>query len=122
MAFSFDLIPILVILAIIYCIYWYATIPANLPPGPRGLPLLGSALQTWRASRLAHQLHEWTNEYGPLYKFYVADKLILVLGDWNTIQEALVKQGDVFSSRPRLEVLSKDIFEPGSGTGCGLSI
>jgi Cytochrome P450 len=82
-------------------IYWYMTVPKGLPPGPLGLPFIGSSLDTWNTEKQHILLREWAKKYGPLYKVWIGCKLVLVLGDWNTIQEALVKKGDVFSGRPR---------------------
>jgi len=37
-----------------------------------------------------------------LLKLYMANKLVVILGDYDTIQEALVKQGDIFAGRPQM--------------------
>jgi len=39
-------------------------------------------------------------QYGPLVRVYVGNTLVVVLGDYKTIHEALIKQGDAFSGRP----------------------
>lgn len=89
--------------------------PSNLPPGPIGFPFFGTMFSTRRASNLHRKLHSWTKIYGPLYKFYVAEKLVVVLGDWDTIQEALVKQGDAYAGRPQLHMLRPEDIERESG-------
>lgn len=105
----------IIIVLLVASVWWYATIPSNLPSGPIGLPFFGIMFSTWRASNLHRKLHSWTKIYGPLYKFYVADKLVLVLGDWDMIQEALVKNGDVYTGRQHPYLLSPEDFALGTG-------
>lgn len=88
-------------IVLVIAVYWYLTVPKGLPPGPRGLPFIGSSLDTWNAEKQHIQLRQWAEKYGPLYKVYIGCKLVVVLGGWNTIHEALVKKGDIFAGRPR---------------------
>lgn len=100
-----DVFVIVLVTFLIGTIYWYATIPKNLPPGPLGLPLIGS---------LWHFRHTYDHDvvvlglvkkYGPLMSFYIGNKLFIILGDYETIQEALIKQGDVFTGRHAVKAL-----------------
>lgn len=79
---------------------WYWTIPKNLPPGPAGLPFLGSVLDTIDVSKNHLLLQAWARKYGSLFKFYITNRLVVVLGDYECIQEALIKQAQTFSGRP----------------------
>lgn len=92
--------PLFLLFFILSIVWWYATIPSNLPHGPRGLPFIGSLLTTFKATTLPTKLLQWTKQYGPLYKFYVGDKLVIVLGNWEVMHEALVNQGDIYAGRP----------------------
>lgn len=92
------LLPFVVILVLLV-VWWYGTIPKNIPPGPRGLPIVGCALEVNPAT--AHlKLLEWAKKYGPIYSFYQATKLIVVLSDYEQMQEALQKQGEIFGGKP----------------------
>jgi cytochrome P450 len=57
-------------------------------PGPRGLPLLGSALAL-DPSNLHHQLVAWADTYGPAFRMSVGRRRFLVLTDHAAIQSAL---------------------------------
>lgn len=104
------------VLAVTFVLYWYMSVPKNLPPGPKGLPILGSAVDTWDVPKQYMLLQEWAKKYGPFYKLYIANKLVLILGDYKTIQEALVKQGDIFAGRPNvLKLVPKEYHDLGRG-------
>ena len=49
---------------------------ADTLPGPRGLPLLGNALQL-DAPRLHQQMEAWAAKYGPAFKFSIASRKIV---------------------------------------------
>lgn len=104
----FELMIIGVTILLAFTLWWYLSGPTNLPPGPLGLPLFGSSLKTWRSSTLCDQLCQWAKKYGPVYKLYVGNKMVVVLSDWNTIQEGLVKQGDTYAGRPHFNTIFPD--------------
>lgn len=56
-------------------------------PGPRGLPLLGNLLQI-RPERFHLQLEDWQRRYGPLYRFQLGGKPVLVCSDTALMQAA----------------------------------
>ncbi len=57
-------------------------------PGPRGLPLLGNALQI-EAPRFHLQLEHWCREYGPFFKLRIGNRKLLVVGDHHAIAAML---------------------------------
>ncbi|EJT98920.1 cytochrome P450, partial [Dacryopinax primogenitus] len=67
---------------VLLCIYAvrdvYRKQGSNLPPGPRGLPLLGNLLQvpskfTW------YKLDDWSKQYGPIYTLWMMGRPFVVL-------------------------------------------
>src|SRR5262245_15546827 len=64
-------------------------------PGPRGLPLLGNALQVDRLR--VHEIMEgWGREYGPFFRVGFGPKNVLVTTDSATISAILRDRPDGF--------------------------
>lgn len=74
--------------------------PDGVPPGPSGLPLLGSALQLAGNTPLVMQ--KLAAKYGGVVGVYSGSTLVVFLNDYESIKEAFVKCGDFFSGRPLL--------------------
>jgi cytochrome P450 len=64
-------------------------------PRPRGLPLLGNALQLDPA-RLHLQMEEWAQQFGPFYRVAAAHRQFLVVADLDTIHQVLRDRPDGF--------------------------
>ncbi|XP_033645879.1 cytochrome P450 2U1-like [Asterias rubens] len=78
-------------------LYW-TRLPKNLPPGPTGWPVIGSALALRRG--LSHHVFtHWSKQYGEVFSVRLGGKLVVVLNGLRCIKEALHKQAEVFSDR-----------------------
>ncbi|XP_014673139.1 PREDICTED: cytochrome P450 2C23-like [Priapulus caudatus] len=83
----------------VYLLVTYLTRkPAGSPPGPRGLPVVGSLLHLGRTNPLA-ALTELGEKYGPIFSIYFGPRFTVVLNDYELIKEAFLKQGEAFSGR-----------------------
>lgn len=82
----------------------------HLPPGPKGLPLVGNAFQI-PIGRTWLKFDEWGKEFGPIYTIYIFSKPIVICTTRESAGELLDKRAAVFSDRPRFvvggELLSK---------------
>uniref|UniRef100_A0A8C5QIV4 Cytochrome P450 1A n=1 Tax=Leptobrachium leishanense TaxID=445787 RepID=A0A8C5QIV4_9ANUR len=70
------------------------------PPGPMPLPVIGNLLQLSKNPHLS--LTKMSETYGDVLQIHIGTKPVLVLSGLETIRQALLKQGDVFSGRPDL--------------------
>ncbi|XP_078676264.1 cytochrome P450 2D20-like [Branchiostoma floridae x Branchiostoma belcheri] len=89
----------------------------TLPPGPRGLPLVGNLFSMSKDIPVVFQ--QWSKRYGDVFTVYAFSQPRVVLNGFSAIREALVTNADVFSSRPPVPVLGSPdqsakglLFEP----------
>ncbi|XP_014665615.1 PREDICTED: cytochrome P450 2B4-like isoform X1 [Priapulus caudatus] len=77
--------------------------PSGIPPGPAGWPVFGNLLRLGRNPHLT--LTSMSQQYGNIFSVYMGNMLTVVLNDYDTVKEAFLKMGDVFSGRPDLYVI-----------------
>eukprot|EP00058_Branchiostoma_floridae_P010007 XP_002595495.1 hypothetical protein BRAFLDRAFT_57483 [Branchiostoma floridae] len=98
----------LVLLFLLLVTYFYSRRPRNLPPGPWSWPVVGSLPSLAWSQNLHLDFMDWQKKYGPVTYFRMGMLDAVVLGGYDTIRQAIVKQSEVFSSRPaHLVVLNK---------------
>jgi hypothetical protein len=77
----------------------------NLPPGPKGHPIIGNLLDLPKHE--AHLAwHEMGKKYGPLTFLKVFNRPVLVLNSHEATKELLVRRGAIYSERPALTMFS----------------
>ncbi|CAJ0575854.1 unnamed protein product, partial [Mesorhabditis spiculigera] len=85
-----------------YEFYWKRR---NLPPGPTPLPLLGNLVSVVKCSPGYECFREWRKEYGPVYTYWLGPQPMVVVADYQTMKESIIKDGDKFADRATLKDL-----------------
>ena len=71
-------------------------------PGPRGLPLLGNALQI-DTTRLHQQFEAWSQTYGPFFRVQIGPRRLLVVSDHEHVATLLRQRPEGFRRTTRLD-------------------
>ncbi|XP_043207877.1 farnesoate epoxidase-like [Amphibalanus amphitrite] len=88
--------------------------PANFPPGPPVVPLLGSSVAIKLGSTLPHLVFESLGKiYGKIIGFYLFGQPVIILRDYDLIHEAFSKTE--FSGREQTFVIQNRSFFMGNG-------
>ena len=77
-------------------------------PGPKGIPVLGNALQI-APERFHLQLEQWAREYGPCYKLQLGKQLALVVGDHEVVAGVLRDRPHGFRRTPRVREVGMEM-------------
>ena len=75
--------------------------PANYPPGPPTLPIIGN-LHLMPKEKPHLQFQKWAEEYGPVYSLILGTKVMIVLSSDQVVKDLLDKRSGIYSSRPDL--------------------
>ncbi|KAK0480355.1 cytochrome P450 [Armillaria novae-zelandiae] len=91
----------LFLIVTVYCYYLAASKSKALPPGPRGLPILGNALQIWSSGLPFEQVFmKWSQSYGDVMLVTVPRRSIIVLNTYKAAKDLLDKRSSIYSDRP----------------------
>ncbi|KAI9439112.1 cytochrome P450 [Lactarius indigo] len=71
----------------------------KLPPGPRGLPLLGNALQMGGPQWLT--FIKWSEQFGDVFYLNAMGKHMVVLNTQKAASDLLDRRAEIYSDRPR---------------------
>jgi len=77
-------------------------------PGPRGLPVLGNALQI-DSARMHLTAEKWSRTYGEMFRFRIGPRRIVVLSNPETIAAALRDRPDTFQRTTRMTRIAREM-------------
>jgi cytochrome P450 len=82
-------------------------------PGPRGIPLLGNALQI-KLDRIHLDVERWAREYGPFFRIQLGARKALVVTDHEVIATALKDRPEGFRRTARTTIVGNEMgLKPG---------
>ena len=100
---TFEWIYTLLIGAISFALVWYLIYTKrrrrDLPPGPRGLPILGNILDMDPKS-MTKTLRKYRQIYGDIYTIRLGSMAMTIVSGYDNMREVFQKRGDEFSHRP----------------------
>ncbi|XP_047306712.1 flavonoid 3'-monooxygenase CYP75B137-like [Impatiens glandulifera] len=92
---------LLLLIEAILCWLWMRKgnklVVAPLPPGPRGLPIVGYL--PFLGKNLHHEFSKLAEEYGPIYKLWLGSKLCIVVSSPSLAKQVCRDLDVVFSNR-----------------------
>ncbi|KAI0472821.1 cytochrome P450 [Xylariaceae sp. FL0804] len=103
MAALWILLTVAVSVVAVYRLLQVGKRPANYPPGPPTLPILGN-LHLMPKERGHVQFKKWAEEYGPVYSLMLGTKVMIVLSSDKVVKDLLDKRSNIYSSRPEIYV------------------
>lgn len=77
-------------------------------PGPRGLPVLGNLLQV-RRERLHRDVEAWVRRYGPVFRFRLGRRRLVVVADPDAVSTVLRDRPDGFRRTSRFERITREM-------------
>jgi cytochrome P450 len=94
-------------LCLTFLLPWATAGRGKLPPGPKGLPLIGNLHQFPKVD-LRITFAKWHKQYGPLVGIRLGPgKTLIVIGNHSVAKELFGSRGQTYSSRPRMVMASE---------------
>ncbi|THV02578.1 cytochrome P450 [Dendrothele bispora CBS 962.96] len=75
-----------------------------LPPGPRGLPIVGNIFDLQTSASFL-QFTEWKQKYGPIFSLNLLGQTVIVLNTHKVAADLLDRRSNLYSDRPRFVVV-----------------
>ncbi|KAF2219786.1 cytochrome P450 [Elsinoe ampelina] len=95
---------------LLFITYRYYAFRRRLPPGPKGLPIVGNLLEMPKSHPwLTHtELHK---KYGPIFSMRYGLSTVIYLGTHEVARDLLEKRSNIYSSRPRMTMVGECISQ-----------
>ncbi|GKU05535.1 cytochrome p450 [Fusarium langsethiae] len=75
--------------------------PLPLPPGPKGLPIIGNIHQVQKKKQFL-QFYEWSKRHGPVMSLNMGGQPLIILSTTQAAQDLLAKRSAKYSDRPKM--------------------
>ncbi|XP_077997858.1 cytochrome P450 2U1-like [Glandiceps talaboti] len=95
------LLLLLVIGLLLLCVREYIPPCRNFPPGPWGVPILGSMIYV--SAKVYKDMMRLAKTYGNVYSLKMGKDVIVVVNGIESVKEVLIRKGTDFADRPRNE-------------------
>lgn len=97
-------------LAVLYAAHYVTSPYRKLPPGPRGYPIIGNALELRSQQWL--KFTEWRKQFGDIVYLNAAGQPMVILNSQKVAADLLDRRAGIYSDRPR-NIVASDIMTGG---------
>jgi hypothetical protein len=80
----------------------------QLPPGPKGMPIIGNLLSLRDPDKIPQITTEWMRKYGEVVYTKMGGTHFIWLNSPKAVKELMDKRGSVYSSRPRMPMVKQN--------------
>src|SRR5579859_586326 len=71
----------------------------HLPPGPRGLPIIGNTLQLPQTDEVSNVIIDWAKKYGEIFHIQLGMTDFIYLNTPEAVKGLMDKKSNIYSSR-----------------------
>src|SRR5579859_5129853 len=71
----------------------------HMPPGPRGLPIIGNTLQLPQGDEVSQVIINWAKQYGEIFRIRLGMTDYIYLNTPEAVKELMDKKSNIYSSR-----------------------
>jgi cytochrome P450 len=93
-----------VVLLVAFAVYVATRDPRrkHLPPGPRGLPIIGNTHQLPQTDEVSQVIINWARQYGEIFRIRLGMTDYIYLNTPEAVKELLDKKSNIYSSRHQM--------------------
>jgi hypothetical protein len=77
--------------------------------GPTPLPIIGNILSLSLNKDPYNTYIKWHKKYGPIHTFWMGEKPIVSITNFNLMKETFIKDGDLYTGRDVFQEFFRDI-------------
>ncbi|RMZ70293.1 O-methylsterigmatocystin oxidoreductase [Pyrenophora seminiperda CCB06] len=118
--FTFKVAAFLAVLFLLLSITYLTVVPnilkdprrRHLPPGPRGLPFVGSLFELSDTEAVRHKVQAWHRQYGDVFYTKIGATDYMWLSSPQAVKDLMDKRSSIYSSRPP-SPLAQDVASAG---------
>uniref|UniRef100_A0A914Z0A1 Cytochrome P450 n=1 Tax=Panagrolaimus superbus TaxID=310955 RepID=A0A914Z0A1_9BILA len=89
----------LLLIGFLILFYNYFWKRRELPPGPLPLPIFGNIREIKNNPPGYDAYRNWRDIYGPVFTYWIGEKPLVAIADYNTMKETLIDDGDSYINR-----------------------
>jgi len=98
-----------VVIVVIHRVVYYDSRRKHLPPGPKGLPIIGNSFQISLTNNPEPTLIAWAKKYGEIYYAKIGTTDFVFVNSGRVVKELLDRRGNIYSDKPYLPMAGETV-------------